>query len=189
MEKDYDELIKNMPDICEIKQVVIKFHKGQTDLVGGEYFGHIERVYSNTIDLWNKFIIEYVKKNGNFNHTLKYAYYFDIAAMTAYCHDLLEDTDITEEQLIEEYKIPEEAVSIVKEYLTHDKKRVSYKDYIEHIKENPIAALVKLADLSDNLDMTRFHGRKLEEKDFKRIQKYIDSYHTLYEYLIDFKII
>jgi hypothetical protein len=63
----------------------------------------------------------------------------------------VEDTDITFEQLAEEF--PEPIITALK-LLTHDK-GTDYFDYVRALKDNPIARAVKLADLAHNSDPQR----------------------------------
>lgn len=49
-----------------------------------------------------------------------------------------------------------------------------YRDYIRRVATNHDAVQVKLADLEDNSLITRMKG--LEEKDFRRMEKYHRSY-------------
>ena len=67
----------------------------------------------------------------------------------ALAHDILEDTDVTEKELaavLNEFGL--EAVKA----LTRNKDQ-SYFDYIEkQVLTNPLASLVKLADLEDNIE-------------------------------------
>ena len=53
--------------------------------------------------------------------------------------------------------------------LTHDK-AVPYMDYISKIKQNPLARVVKLADLQHNSDVSRLNS--VDEETVQRIQKY-----------------
>lgn len=54
----------------------------------------------------------------------------------------------------------------------------NYRDYIGRVIANPIARRVKLADLTDNMDMRRL-GRKPNINDFQRLQRYIDATVTI----------
>lgn len=68
----------------------------------------------------------------------------------AILHDTIEDIPF-DENFLREKGISEEVLKILS-YLTHDKDNVSYDDYISRICENVDAMLVKLSDLTDNLD-------------------------------------
>lgn len=55
------------------------------------------------------------------------------------------------------------------ELLNHDQK-TSYDDYIAAIKENDFARRVKIADLCDNMNMTRIEKQTV--RDLERLEKY-----------------
>ncbi len=86
----------------------------------------------------------------------------------AMLHDLLEDTTYTEEDLRREGFSEKviEAVSCLTKTEGED-----YTEYIERICQNKLAARVKLADLTDNMDLKRLPG--LTPKDFQRLEKYL----------------
>lgn len=86
----------------------------------------------------------------------------------AMLHDLLEDTEYTEDDLREE-GFPEEVVAAVV-CLTKTEGE-EYTDYVERICKDKLAARVKLADLMDNMDLNRLPG--LTPKDFQRLEKYL----------------
>lgn len=90
----------------------------------------------------------------------------EIECVVALLHDVVEDTNITFEQLEKEF--PKEIIDILK-LLTHDKK-TSYMDYIKKIKENTIAKKIKIADIIHNSDETRLDNVTL--KDLVRREKY-----------------
>ena len=77
----------------------------------------------------------------------------------AILHDTLEDTSLTLDDL-REAGIPERVVELV-EILT-DPKEGDFTDYINKVAEDFDAAVVKHADLEDNLNPTR--GRGLNDK-------------------------
>ena len=78
----------------------------------------------------------------------------EISCCAALLHDVVEDTNITLEDLAQQF--PAEVVDVVA-LLTHEE-GVDYFDYVRRIKENPIAKKVKLADLAHNSDTSRFAG-------------------------------
>lgn len=90
----------------------------------------------------------------------------EIACVVALLHDVVEDTDITMEEL--EKTFPREVIEILK-LLTHDKK-VDYMEYIKRIKENEIARKVKIEDILHNADETRLDS--ITEEDIIRRKKY-----------------
>ena len=78
----------------------------------------------------------------------------EISCCAALLHDVVEDTNITLEDLAQQF--PAEVVDVVA-LLTHEE-GVDYYDYVRRIKDNPIAKKVKLADLAHNSDTSRFAG-------------------------------
>ncbi len=85
----------------------------------------------------------------------------------ALLHDVVEDTEITFEEL-EKVGFSEEIIEALK-LLTHDE-AVPYMEYVRAIKKNPIATKVKLADLRHNSDLSRLDV--VDEKALKRVEKY-----------------
>lgn len=75
----------------------------------------------------------------------------EITTCVALLHDVVEDTNITIEQL--EKVFPKEVTEALK-LLTHDD-NTDYFEYIRAIKKNPIAKTVKMADLLHNSDQSR----------------------------------
>jgi GTP diphosphokinase / guanosine-3',5'-bis(diphosphate) 3'-diphosphatase len=89
-------------------------------------------------------------------------------------HDVVEDTDITLEDL-RALGFSLRVLTAV-DLLTH-RKADTYEEYIKKISTNPDAVKVKLADLKDNSNITRLKG--LRKKDFDRVEKY----HKAFVYL------
>ena len=89
--------------------------------------------------------------------------------VVALLHDVVEDTDVTFEQLEKEFS--SDIIKILK-LLTHDKD-TDYMEYVKIIKENPIAKKVKIADITHNADETRLD--KITEKDILRREKYKEA--------------
>lgn len=87
--------------------------------------------------------------------------------IVALLHDVIEDTDMTFEDLKKE-GFNNEVIEALK-LLTHDYD-VDYFEYVKKIANNPIALDVKLADLKHNSDISRLN--KITKKDLKRKQKY-----------------
>lgn len=83
----------------------------------------------------------------------------EISTCAALLHDVVEDTDVTIEELASQF--PEEVISTLK-LLTH-KEGQDYFEYVRAIKVNPTAVKVKLADLAHNSDQTRCIGSNLSQ--------------------------
>jgi len=84
----------------------------------------------------------------------------EVSCCAALLHDVVEDTDVTMDELAQEFP---EAVIAVLRLLTHEE-GVPYFDYVRNIKANPIAVKIKLADIAHNSDQTRCVGSDLTEE-------------------------
>ena len=87
--------------------------------------------------------------------------------IVALLHDVVEDTDITFEELR-----PQGFSENVMEalfLLTHDDDS-EYMEYIEIISNNPLASKLKIADLRHNSDLTRLEV--IDDKMKARLEKY-----------------
>ena len=87
--------------------------------------------------------------------------------IAAVLHDVVEDSDITLEDLRRE-GFSEEVVEAVDVLTERDGE--SRMDKAVRAAENPIAKIVKLADLTDNMELARIS--KPAEKDRNRLQEY-----------------
>lgn len=141
-----------MPQYLKALDLASLKHLRQKDKAGMPYFGHIARV-SNAC------------KSGP-------------AKVVALLHDVVEDTDVTPEQL-EELGISEFAIKAVL-CLTHQIGE-SYMDFIKRAARNPIAREVKIADLGDNMDVRRLD--EVTEEDFVRMEKYLNAWKYLKSYV------
>ncbi|WP_434602276.1 GTP pyrophosphokinase [Pseudomonas sp. Z4-7] len=82
-------------------------------------------------------------------------------------HDVVEDGDVTLDEL-RELGIPEAVVTAI-DCLTK-RQGESYEQFIARIRPNPLATQVKIADIHDNLDLTRLPV--VRDKDLERAAKY-----------------
>ena len=89
------------------------------------------------------------------------------AMMVAVLHDVVEDSQITLENL-RELGFPETVVTAV-DSLTR-RAEESYEAFIDRVKLNPLARKVKLADLEDNMDLRRLHH--VTDRDQQRWERY-----------------
>lgn len=93
----------------------------------------------------------------------------EYSTCVALLHDVVEDTDITLEQLS---KVFPKEVTDAAALMTRDTS-VPYLEYVKAIRSNPIAAKVKLADLKHNSDISRLDT--VDEKALLRIEKYKEA--------------
>ena len=91
---------------------------------------------------------------------------------TALLHDVVEDTEVTFDALVE-YGFPSEVLDALK-LLIHDKS-VPYMEYVKSLSVNLIARTVKMADLENNMDLSRI--KNVSDRDCERVfKKYIPAY-------------
>ena len=122
-------------------EIAKRAHLGQVDKAGEDYIKHPEKVAS------------FVKT--------------DEEKAVAYLHDVIEDTELTLEDLCE-YGFSKEVIEAVD--IITKKRGEDYQSYLNSVKKNKLARAVKLADLRHNSDLTRLI--KVTEKDIKRKEKY-----------------
>lgn len=128
--------------------IATKAHAGQKDKAGAPYLLHVLRVMM-TVEKMDEKIV-------------------------ALLHDVVEDSEMTLVGLAKE-GFPKKILKAV-ELLTKTENK-PYEDYIEDIKQNELARVVKLADLKDNMNTSRL--KSLTENDKLRIKKYKAAYKIL----------
>lgn len=91
----------------------------------------------------------------------------DEEMIVAVLHDIVEDCEVTLDDL-KAQGFPQNILDA----LASISKNVEecYEDYIQRVKKNPLAARVKVADLQDNMDLSRIVHP--QQKDFERVKKY-----------------
>ena len=85
----------------------------------------------------------------------------------ALLHDVIEDSSVTAEELLNA-GLPETVVTAIQ--ILSKKKGQDYQTYLENVKSNPLARVVKLADLKHNSDLSRL--RSVTDNDLERLEKY-----------------
>lgn len=89
--------------------------------------------------------------------------------IVAVLHDVVEDTDWTLEQLREE-GFGETVLAAVDALTWRERDGESYQAFVQRAAANGIARRVKLADIEDNLDLSRI--KTLTPKDHARCDQY-----------------
>ena len=130
-------------------QIATEAHKGQFDKAGREYIGHPIRV----MDMGRT----------------------EDEKIVGVLHDVIEDTDWTFERL-EAEGFSQEVINALR-CVTKTSENENYDDFIDRVKKNPLAAAVKINDLTDNMDIRRLPY--LSDKDVKRLKKYLKAYKRL----------
>ena len=143
----YTELTKKAMNIA------YKAHDGQFDKCGCPYIFHPIHVAEMVSSRTEMVMLRYLmfpnllpKDNEKLPDEI-----LEYATCIALLHDVVEDTDITLDDLAKEF--PEEVVHAV-DLLTH-KEGVDYFDYIKEIDQNYLAKIVKVQDLLHNMDPVR----------------------------------
>jgi GTP diphosphokinase / guanosine-3',5'-bis(diphosphate) 3'-diphosphatase len=132
-------------------------HLGQRDLVGMPYILHPIRVMLRMQD--------------------------PESMIVAVLHDVLEDTRISEEQLLQA-GFEERLVSIIK--MVTRQKDEPYMDYIGRIAFHGWARAVKLADLDDNMSPDRILGLYQSDKfSHREIERRVMKYLKAWSFLKD----
>ena len=129
-------------------ELAVDKHKNQTDKAGNPYILHPLHVMENVNSKEGKIV--------------------------AILHDIIEDTDVTEDYLLKiglSKRIVDAVVALTRS------EDIDYQEYIKNLSSNPLAKEVKLADLEHNMDLKRLPT--LEEKDLERNRKYQIAYHYL----------
>ena len=132
------------------KKIVEYAFKDKIDLVGEPYIYHLTRV---------------ADKLENKNEEIR---------TVAFLHDLLEDCPEWNKDVLKCFfygSVVDAVVALTKV------KGEDYKSYISRVHANRYATIVKIADLQDNMNITRLN--ELTEKDVKRLKKYLDAYKFL----------
>jgi (p)ppGpp synthase/HD superfamily hydrolase len=92
----------------------------------------------------------------------------EITTVVALLHDVVEDTQLTIEDL-RQMGYPKEVTEALA-LMTHEK-GTDYFEYVKRLAVNPIARMVKLSDLKHNSDLTRMD--EITDKVLRRREKYM----------------
>lgn len=122
-------------------KVATEAHEGQLDKGGNPYILHPQAVAASLDNTENKIV--------------------------AYLHDVIEDTDVTLDEL-EKLGFTYRIVNSVR--ILTKSKDISYDDYLKSVKKDSNAWHVKMADIRHNMDISRIP--EPTAKDFSRIEKY-----------------
>ncbi len=130
-----------MPTLEDAIALAAQAHKGQQDKAGAPYILHPIRVMLR---------VESEEER-----------------LTAILHDVVEDSPYTVEKL-RELGYPEAVVSAVDRLSRREDE--TYDEFIERIAPDPLARRVKIADLEDNIDLTRI--KDPQQRDYDRLARY-----------------
>lgn len=114
------------------RDIATRAHRGQTDKSGADYIDHPRRVAQR--------VRHYATADQQ-----------DAAQVVAWLHDVVEDTPVTLDALRSEF--PEEIVAGV-DAMTR-RADEEHDDYYRRVAADPLARVIKQADLDDNTDPAR----------------------------------
>lgn len=148
--------------VGEANALAADVHRKQFDKAGVAYFHHPVAVMQRATD--------YYLANSD-------GWRLHIVQATALLHDALED--IEGENTWDRHRLSDRiydldthvytAVSALTKLSRHEE---TYDDYLVRVSKNWVARIVKIADLSHNLDAFRIPSAKIAERDFERWDKY-----------------
>ena len=128
--------------IYKAKKLAFEYHKFQRDRAGKPYLEHLKTVADGL--------------------SIKEEDYICVA----WLHDIVEDHSYPIEKIRSEFGNEiASAVSAISKI-----KGESYQDYLNRVKSNNIARIVKLSDLAHNMQLSRLP--KVTSKDLQRVEKY-----------------
>lgn len=177
----------NINSIFLANAIMLYAHRNQTRENGENYAMHPLRCYqtlTNLIDYPN------VDKRKLAANNIPY----DGALELCLLHDVVEDSDITFDELKEMFAINnlksyyENYIETPLHLITHDKK-VPYEIYINICMEHPTSALVKFLDLLDNINFTSL--KTFDQKNYERCQSYLKYAFTInnkYHFVENFQL-
>jgi (p)ppGpp synthase/HD superfamily hydrolase len=116
-----------------------QWHEGQLDKAGKDYWAHPARVAANLQTLPDFFELSEAHQES--------------ATCAAYLHDVIEDCNVTPEEL-RNHGFSEDTIAAVL-LVSKNHSYTGIEDYCVRISGHPIARAVKLADLSDNCNLQR----------------------------------
>ncbi len=130
-----------MSDLDQAISIATRAHAGQLDKAGQPYILHPLRL-----------MLKFQAKDE---------------MIVAVLHDVVEDSSFTLESL-KEYGFSETIISAIASLTKREGE--SYENFILRASSNDLARKVKVADIQDNLDLTRLD--KITDRDLARVKKY-----------------
>lgn len=138
-------------DIKKIVKFAYDKHHGQFDKAGMPYIFHCYYVAISVCHLGSKYEI------------------------VAWCHDLIEDTDTTYNDLAN-LGLTSDVIHAI-DCITKRKGKESYSEYLKRVMSSKFAIPVKIEDINHNMDLSRLPV--ITEKDYERNEKYANALNIL----------
>ena len=192
LKEKYEE--RMMTSVSIAQEIAVHAHRNQKRLCGSPYILHPYRIADTYLQLISG-------RDSNFD-TDELCYRgipFEGVIEVAWLHDVLEDTEYTEEEIADIYK-NQGLETYYRLYMktpllliTHDKSE-PYPLYIEKVCKHQVSALVKLLDLNDNscvleldslgdFEVDRIHRYALYMKRINDQYHFIEKMNTYNQYL------
>ena len=129
IDDDYESLLKHAYDIAK------KAHQGQKDKANKDYIDH-PTIVSDLIDRFSpSYLLREILKD-------KDQYFITLAKVVGYLHDVIEDSEITYDDLLNKYNMPKVCCDAV--LMLSKVKGINYKDYLIKLKENELSRVLRL---------------------------------------------
>ncbi len=141
-----------MPTLEDAIALAVKVHRGQVDKYGRPYILHPLRVM---------FGLE-----------------GEVAQIVGVLHDVIEDSDVTFEDL-RQMGYSEEVIEALDGVTRRHSE--SYEVFVERSLQHPLSRRVKQADLEDNMDLRRLDS-ELTERDFERLKRYRRAWQKIQQF-------
>jgi (p)ppGpp synthase/HD superfamily hydrolase len=141
-------------------EIAAKVHNGQTDKGGEEYILHVIEVMLKA----GASVVESDFTPPGFRQDVM---------IVGVLHDAIEDYEGLERTMLKHTILGEFGEPIYQALDAMTKLRSeNYIEYIERVAQNPIARVVKIADLTHNMDTGRLPEGDIGEPDYQRWDKY-----------------
>ena len=131
-------------------EIAVNAHKGVTDKGGNPYIVHPLRVMMSL-------------KSDN-------------EKIVGVLHDVVEDTEDWDFERLQEEGFSKEVLDALRS-VTKTSEEEDYNEFVQRALTNEIGRAVKIADIRDNLDVTRIG--ELRQKDMNRLNKYKNALKVL----------
>lgn len=138
-----------MPSLEDAIKLAVELHQGQVDRWGQPYILHPLRVM--------------FRLEG------------EVDQMVGILHDVIEDTDLTFEDL-RRMGYSEEVITALEGVTRREEE--TYEAFVARSEAHPVSRRVKLADLEDNMDLRRSVG-ELTDRDLDRLNRYLRAWQRL----------
>lgn len=157
-----------MTKLGEAIALAAEVHKTQTDKAGVAYILHPIAVMERATKIWE----------GSTSPYARLPEHLENVQITAILHDVAEDIEPTnswDRKQLSAYIYDifgQDVYNAVCALTKYPRGTETYDQYLDRVAQDWMARIVKIADLSHNLDAFRIPSGKITERDFERWDKY-----------------